>query len=250
MGEFPGEDAVLLEGYSVVIDALAEGVPIVTGRPVTAVTTDGPTVTVTTERESFTGDQVIVTLPLGVLQADAVAFSPELPAAKQRAIDSLQMGVLDKVFLRFPRVFWDPAKDWIEYIPDGSDEWVEWVSFARPTGQPILLGFTAADFARRMEAQSDAQIVASAMTTLRTIYGPDIPEPTGTQITRWAADPFALGSYSFNSLGAHPRMRDALAAPMSDRIFFAGEATERKYFGTVHGGYLSGVRAAKEVLGG
>ena len=247
MGEFEGEDAVLLEGYSVVIDALAEGVPIETGQPVTEITATSDTVTVTTASGSFTGDAVIVTLPLGVLQADTVSFEPVLPTAKQEAIESLQMGVLDKVFLRFPTVFWDPDVDWIEYIPDSPDEWAEWVSFARPTGQPVLLGFTAADFARRMEAASDAEIVASAMTTLRTIYGPDIPDPIGYQITRWAADPFALGSYSFNSLGAHPRMRDALAAP-AGRVFFAGEATEREFFGTVHGAYLSGVRAANDVL--
>ncbi len=248
VGEFPGEDAVFLEGYSVVVDALAEGVPIVTGQPVTQVAADADPVMVTTDSGSYTGDRVIVTVPLGVLQAGAVRFSPDLPATKRRAIESLQMGVLDKVFLRFPTVFWDPGNDWIEYIPSGPDEWAQWVSFARPTGQPILLGFTAADFARRMEARSDAEIVASAMRTLRSIYGPDIPEPTGQQITRWAADPFSLGSYSFNALGAHPRMRDALAAPVADRVFFAGEATERKYFGTVHGAYLSGVRAAGEVV--
>lgn len=247
VGEFPGEDAVLLEGYSVVIDALAEGVPIITGQPVTEVAADAEAVTVTTTEGTHTGDAVIVTIPLGVLQTGDVGFSPALPAAKQRAIESLQMGVLDKVFLRFPAVFWDPDTDWIEYIPDGADEWAEWVSFARPTGQPILLGFMAADFARRMEEKSDAEIVASAMRTLRLIYGPDIPEPTGQQITRWAADPFSFGSYSFNALGAHPRMRDALAAPMADKIFFAGEATEREYFGTVHGAFLSGQRAAREV---
>lgn len=248
VGEFPGEDAVFLDGYSVVIDALAHGVPIATGEPVTAVAADADRVTVTTGAGAHTGDRVVVTLPLGVLKTDSVAFTPGLPTAKRRAISSLQMGVLDKVFLRFPEVFWDPGKDWIEYIPGGGARWAEWVSFARPTGAPILLGFTAADFARRMEARSDAQIVDSAMSTLRTIYGPGIPDPIGQQITRWASDPFTLGSYSFNSLGSNPKMRDALAAPVADRIFFAGEATQRRYFGTVHGAYLSGVRAARQIV--
>ena len=43
-------------------------------------------------------------------------------------------------------------------------------------------------------------------------------------------------------------MRDHLAQPVDGRLFFAGEATNRQYFGTVHGAYLSGVRAAKELL--
>lgn len=84
------------------------------------------------------------------------------------------------------------------------------------------------------------------MTTLRTIFGTGIPRPVDHLITRWAADPFALGAYSYNALGALPRMRDDLAAPLAGRLFFAGEATEPEYFGTAHGAYLSGLRAANE----
>jgi monoamine oxidase len=152
------------------------------------------------------------------------------------------------VFLRFDEVFWDADVDWIEYIPDGGEAWVEWVSFARPTGQPILLAFAAADLGRKVDTWTDAQVLSSAMTALRTMYGRDLPDPTSWQITRWGADPLAGGSYSFNALGSHPRMREALAAPIDGRLYFAGEATERDWFGTVHGAYLSGQRAAREIL--
>jgi len=113
---------------------------------------------------------------------------------------------------------------------------------------PILLGFNAADRGRAIEAWSDEQIVASAMQTLRTIYGVSIPEPIDYQITRWATDPFSLGSYSYNPVGAVPRMRRELAAPLGKSVFFAGEASNEDYFGTAHGAYLSGLRAAKEIL--
>nr|WP_287045270.1 FAD-dependent oxidoreductase [Herpetosiphon sp.] len=43
-------------------------------------------------------------------------------------------------------------------------------------------------------------------------------------------------------------MRDDLAQPIAGRLFFAGEATERTYPSTVHGAYLSGLRAADEVM--
>ena len=43
-------------------------------------------------------------------------------------------------------------------------------------------------------------------------------------------------------------MRKELARAASNRLFFAGEATDSDYFGTVHGAYLSGVRAANEIL--
>jgi monoamine oxidase len=90
--------------------------------------------------------------------------------------------------------------------------------------------------------------VTGAAAKRRTIYGKNIPEPQAWQITRWASDPFALGSYSFNGIGASVEMRKLLAKPVEDRLFFAGEATERDYPATVHGAYLSGLREAQRIL--
>ncbi len=85
------------------------------------------------------------------------------------------------------------------------------------------------------------------MKTLRKIFGTDIPEPIDYQITRWGSDPYVLGSYSFNPVGTQPKLRRQLATPLADTLYFAGEATEHNYFGTAHGAYLSGLRAAKEI---
>jgi monoamine oxidase len=38
--------------------------------------------------------------------------------------------------------------------------------------------------------------------------------------------------------------RDMLAAPVDDRVFFAGEACSRSDYSTAHGAYLTGVDAA------
>jgi hypothetical protein len=51
------------------------------------------------------------------------------------------------------------------------------------------------------------------------------PNPTGALITRWREDPHALGSYSYLSTANVDGDRQLLAAPINDRIFFAGEAT-------------------------
>jgi monoamine oxidase len=66
--------------------------------------------------------------------------------------------------------------------------------------------------------------------------------------TRWSSDPFSYGSYSYISVGAKTEYYDALARPIDDRVFFAGEATHRTYPGTVHGAYLSGIREANRVM--
>jgi monoamine oxidase len=166
----------------------------------------------------------------------------------QSAVDSVGVGVLDKCYLRFDEAFW-PDTDWICTLSpsDEPGEWNEWVSLERATGVPVLVGLIAADAAHTMEERSDEEIVARAMARLRTVYG-EIPDPVGAQITRWARDPFAQGSYSCWVLGTPETVRDDLAASIDGRIFFAGEATHPEYPSTVHGAYESGLRAADEVI--
>ncbi len=86
------------------------------------------------------------------------------------------------------------------------------------------------------------------MTVLRRLFGRAIPHPDAWLITRWRNDPFARGSYSYVPVGATPEDFDALAAPVADRLFFAGEATHRRCYATVHGAYLTGQREAERIL--
>lgn len=248
--DIKGKDVLFPGGYHRITDLLARGLSIRTGHVVKHIDWDSSGVTVTTDKDTFDADHVVVTLPLGVLQSGAVTFGPGLPANKRTAIDKLGMGVLNKCYLRFPTVFW-PDTDWMTYIPelDKYGRWEQWINITRPTGKPVLLGFNAADFGRTIEGWSDTQIVDSAMGTLKTIFGSDIPAPVDYQITRWASDPYARGSYSYNKIGSTPAMRDHLAASVDKYVHFAGEATHRASYQTVHGAYLSGIRAAKVVLG-
>lgn len=246
-GSFDGEDVMFPDGFGALPEHLAKDVPIHLGQVVQGIAWDEAGVRVDVSGRTHRADRVIVSVPLGVLKAGAIEFSPRLPAAKRRAIEALQMGVLNKCFLRFPDAFWPTEVDWIERVPEQRGEWTEWVSFVRATGKPVLLGFNAADFGRQIESSSDSQIVAGAMRALHGIYGDAIPQPLDKQITRWASDPYALGSYSFNAVGVDPKAREDLATPIDGRVYFAGEATSRKYFATTHGAYLTGLRAAREI---
>lgn len=246
---FDGEDVLFAKGYKVIVDLLAKDLEIRTDQVVTLVDwSDGSSVRVATRTSEFTADKVLVTLPLGVLKSASVKFTPALPEATAKAIDKLEMGVLNKCYLRFKEVFWPKNVDWLEFIPQRPGEWTEWVSFVRVAKKPVLLGFNAGERGRQIETWSDQKIVESAMETLRGTFGDQIPDPIDFQITRWASDPFAQGSYSFNPVGSHPKMRQQLAQPQGGKLYFAGEATQRDYFGTAHGAYLSGIRAADEIL--
>lgn len=243
-----GEDVVFADGFRVIIELLAKGLRIETKQVVQQIDwAQSPVRIITTTGQEYVAEQVLVTLPLGVLQAGDVTFTPGLPADKQTAITRLGMGVLNKCYLKFEKSFWPDDVDWLEYIPETHGHWTEWVSFTRAAGIPVLLGFNAADRGRAIEALSDQQIVASAMESLRRMFGETIPDPVDSQLTRWASDRFSRGSYSFNALGSTPNMRRALAQPLQGRLYFAGEATGVEMFGTAHAAVLSGRRAATEI---
>jgi monoamine oxidase len=82
----------------------------------------------------------------------------------------------------------------------------------------------------------------------RRIYGPDIPEPKNLHLTNWSADPYSLGPFAVPIVGSTPKHYAALAEPIGGKLFFAGEHTNFEYRASVHGAYLSGLRAAKQVI--
>ena len=245
---FEGEDLLLPQGYDALVQHLATGLDIRFGATVTQITYDDAGVTVAARSGSFRADRVIVTLPIGVLKWGGVVFEPPLPLAKQAAIEVLNAGVLNKVCLRFPRVFWQRSPDWISYIPEEKGEFSTWLNLARSTGKPVLAAFNVGSFARSLETRSDSEIVDRAMATLRLLYGKSTPEPLDAQITRWFFDPFARCSYSSPGVGMTAQTRADLAAPLGDRVLFAGEATHSDYPATVHGAYLSGKREAERIF--
>lgn len=254
--DFQGGDVLFPQGFDALTRHLAQGLDIQTRQVVESIDwREGP-VRVRTRHGRATGeavqgrweaDQVLVTLPLGVLKAGDVAFEPALPEAHRHAIRRLGMGVLNKTFLRFEQAFWPHDVDWLEHRSEKHGHWTQWVSFQQAVQQPVLLGFNAAHRARELEGLSDAQVVESAMQSLRSMLGPRLPRPVAFQVTRWASDPFARGAYSFHAVGSTPKMRDRLAEPLQGRLFWAGEATHRQHFGTAHGALLSGLRAAEQM---
>jgi monoamine oxidase len=244
---FSGSDAIFEKGFHLITNYLAQDIDIQLNHNVSEINYNSSKVKITTDNKQYLADYVISTLPLGVLKSNKISFTPKLSEEKQEAILKLDMGVLNKCYLRFDQIFWPNDVDLIGSIPENHGEWTEWVSFARVLKLPILLGFNAADYGRKIEKWSDQEIINDAMKRLRLIYGNKIPDPIDYQITRWASDPFSLGSYSYNAVGSQPILRKYLAQSEKS-LFFAGEATDNLYFGTAHGAYLSGIRAANEIM--
>ncbi|MFN8412987.1 MAG: FAD-dependent oxidoreductase [Anaerolineales bacterium] len=245
--EFDGEDVVFPAGYNQITDGLANGLDIRLGVNVNSISYASDGVDVETSSGRFSADKAVVTFPLGVLKQATVKFDPPLPDWKQSAINHLEMGVLNKVYLKFTEVFWDKNIEVISYMGERTGEWCDWLNFSPYINEPVIMAFHGGAKGYALEELSDDEILAGAMKTLRIIYGNEIPEPVGIVITRWGKDPLAFGSYSHIPPFASGDDYDALARPVDDVLFFAGEATSREYPATVHGAYLSGIAASKEI---
>lgn len=246
---FDGPDTLFPDGYDAIPKHLAKSLNIKLNQVVEQIAYNPktPSVTVTTNQSTFTAQRCVITLPLGVLKSNTIKFFPPLPKAKQSAISRLGSGLLNKVVLKFPNVFWkeDLTTQVLHYISASPGSWGESFNLHALTGAPVLMMFNAGSAALALEALSDKDTIQQAMMALRTIFGPEIPDPEGFKITRWASDPFALGSYSYRAVGSSVEDSAAIAEPVGDSLFFAGEATSEGYSATVHGAYLSGIREAE-----
>ncbi len=245
--EFSGADVVFPGGYDALVKHLLASVDVRLGETVSQISYGSAGVSVETRKESHPADFVIVTVPLGVLKAGNITFDPPLPQEKQTAIEGLEMGLLNKLCLQFEEPFWHDALHFMP-PPDAAASWPVWFNFSDLMGRPVLLAMNSGNVARDIEHFSDEETIAAGLASLRKIYGEKVTQPVAYKITRWSQDDLAYGSYSHLPPGAHPGMNQALAQPIGRQIYFAGEATEPQHYATVHGAFLSGERAAAEIM--
>ena len=102
-------------------------------------------------------------------------------------------------------------------------------------------------YAKYQESLTDSIITSDIMSVLRNTYGQNIPAPVDVFFTKWASDKFSYGAYSFTSVGNTPETYYEISVPIDDLIYFAGEHTHQDYPATIHGAYLSGLRAAQSM---
>jgi monoamine oxidase len=167
-----GSDFLLPDGYDRLLAHVRGSIPVRTRSVVTRIARDTGGVTLTlASGENLRADRCVVTVPIGVLKAQKIAFEPALPDRKREAIDALGSGLLDKLWLQFPSVFWDKNVDvieWFDHTHPG--RWSLWVNGYRVFGKPVLLGFNAGRPAHDHAHLTDRQVVDSGMDALRRMH--------------------------------------------------------------------------------
>jgi monoamine oxidase len=226
-------------GYGPVAEKLARGLDVALDSPVREVRQTHGFVEIVTDTTVFRAERVIITAPLGVLQAGAIRFS-RLPSWKREAIDKLAMGPVVKIALLFDEPHW--PRDLAFLHARGQPVPIFWKLHAR-----ALMGWAAGRAALGLKHPvNDAVRSLSAALGLSAARGHAV-KPRDAVVFDWQKDELSRGAYSWVPVGALKQQK-ALAEPVG-RIHFAGEATEFSgHCATVHGAVMSGGRAAREVL--
>lgn len=233
------------EGLGAVVAGAALDLPVSLGARVTALHWGGPTVRIDSIAGPLEAAAAIITLPTAVLANESLRFDPPLPDAHQQAIQSLPLGVCNKVFFRLRQ-----GSGFASALPrhfigsDATSRTCSWES--HPGGRPLLLAYLGGALSCELERRGE--LVQFARDELRRAFGiAALGELDGALATAWGSDPFSLGSYSA-ALPGHADSRRQLATPVSRQLLFAGEACSEHHFGTLHGAWLTGVAAAEQLL--
>lgn len=234
------------EGYGTIVAHRGRGLPVRLGTPVRRVRWDGPGATVETDSGSIRTRAVIVTASTGVLASGAIRFTPELPVATQDAIADIPMGMLAKIPLqiRDQRFGLEPFTDVLLARRGRRD--LSFLSF--PFGSDLMVGFVGGDLGWELSAAGEAAAIDFATEGLVEMFGSGARTAVVKgSLTPWASNPWTRGAYAAASPGRYAA-RQALARPVGDRIFFAGEALAGGLIQTCGGAFRSGEAAATAVV--
>jgi monoamine oxidase len=247
----------------------ASHVTVMTNIAVTRIHWKPETVTVSVEgvegETEYLTKKAVVTVPLSILRISsgeegAIEFNPPLPRVKLDALDSLEMGRAFRLVLRFRERFWDsitPVSAHGRTLGNMSfllteDEWFPTWWTTMPYREPQITGWAPFQCAERLSGKGSALVTARGLESLGRIMRVSVSELEqlleGAYFHDWQSDPHSRGAYSYGKVGADGAQQ-ALAKPLADSLYFAGEATASPGSnGTVHGAIASGYRVATEIL--
>lgn len=230
------------EGFGSIVADGGRGLPVRLGTAVRSVRWDGPGVEVASDAGTLRARAVIVTASTGVLASGAIRFTPDLPVATQDAIADLPMGMLAKIPLLVPRERFGLAPFTDLMLARRGRRDLYFLCF--PFDSDLMIGFVGGDLGWELSALGEAAAVDFAKAGLAEMFGSDAPRRVRAGgLTPWASNPWTRGAYAAASPGRYAA-RAALARPVGDRIFFAGEALAGPLIQTCGGAFRSGAAAA------
>jgi monoamine oxidase len=218
---------------------------------------------VTDTGDIYEGGNIIIALPLGVLQAGenekgVITFNPPLP--KQiAALKAIGFGAIIKILLEFKELFWEDkfteklaGKNLSNMSFVLSDQEIPTWWTQTPEHSPVFTGWLGGPAAEAKKNLTDDELLQLSLQSLSIIFKREIDflkdNLVAFKIVNWTCDPFALGSYSYDTVDA-TTARKVINEPIENILFFAGEYLyEGPSMGTVEAALTNGKEVAEGII--
>jgi len=232
------------EGYGRLISTLAQGLPVFLDCAVRRIDRSGPRLRIETTRGNVDCRAVILTVPTRLIGHETIRIDPPVPTLIEAAL-GIPLGLASKLHMTVERP---------EDFPADSQLWGRTDTaqtggyHLRPFGRPMIEAYFGGDLAWGLEGEGEAAFFDFAVAELSNLLGSSFRRrlsPVATSM--WGAEEWSRGAYS-HCLPGHGGDRAVLKQPIENRIFIAGEATAEAFYGTAHGAWMEGERAAIEAL--
>jgi len=242
---------------------------LILSSPVVSIDTSGGDVIVTDSNgDQHAARQVIVTVSIGVLQAEMIDFVPDLPASTVSAYKGIGIDMGMKVPLRFSFAWWETQGEKLAWLVTEGLAGACWVPTDYKVGSTdfILMCYPMGDNAAALNdiatgagggAAGETAIINAILADLDVTF-PEAPNAATANyieghVHDWGTHPYTLGVYSYPKVGTYTTANDSsrldLQVPVADnRIFFAGEGSHNTHPATVVGALHEGERAANNIF--
>ena len=224
----------------------------------------GYTKAATADGYVYEAEKLLIALPLGVLKAArpaqaAISFSPPI-TTQMAVISKMGFGGIIKILLEFDELFWEDSQTeaWVGKSLKNmgfvlSDEEIPTWWTQAPQKVPVLTGWLGGPAAIAKKNVTDEELLRQSLESVGNIFNRSIDELKGRlvayHVVNWTNDPFALGSYAYDTVDAAAQ-REILNLPVEDTLYFAGEYLYAgPVMGTVEAALISGRDAAARMIG-
>lgn len=248
-------------GYQLLIQLLHDqckqlGAEFILSSPVKSIDWEKGQVTIIANDKRINATACIVTVSLGILQANSINFSPRIDNLLEAA-RKLGFGPVIKLVLQFTDPFWESTKnedndnmDELGFVFSQQTIPTWWTQF--PKKVSLLTGWVGGPHALVLKDLNDVQIKDLALESLAKIFTIDVPvleqKLKAYKVFNWINDPFVLGGYAYDTVGGK-EARNQLKTPVQQTLYFSGEGLyEGPEIGTVEAALSMGKETAQKLI--
>ncbi|MEL6811818.1 MAG: FAD-dependent oxidoreductase [Bacteroidota bacterium] len=210
----------------------------------TSINYAGHKITVNTQTDVFEADKVIVTIPVKMLQNNAVTFMPQLPEDKLEAIRDVTVWDGFKAFIEFSEKFYPTVT---EFDVSGQKMYYD-ASYGQNSKRHVLGFFSVGAATLPYRQLADSELIRYILNELDELFdGKASPSYVKHISQNWSDEPFIKGAYVYDDESW--RTVRTLGKSVSNKVFFAGTAyTEGDDWGGVHSAARSAIRSVNEIV--